>query len=421
MMSSCRRGRAIYRLAKSSNWRPLPVWSGFPPKIDVAGTSGKIKTNAEIRNTIEAFRGITDKIQEAAKQLAEKHGADDEAEAIELTRLELQRDLLLNASVASKEFAGLRAEFGRIGNTIQDFMAASRETNAWREFLKDKQGRSIDDVRERARMIADAPPDALPKILEATRGPKPPGWLFWSWQQGLISGLITHTKYLMVNTATVYLERVISPEVAAIMGKMRGDKVSLMAPLWANVGMVKGMGDAFSAAGEAFKTGLRVPLESEIELTRRGEENPELRAAKTPYGQTTGPDWGIWKQVFNEDQLSAAAKVLSIPGKSANMIHTFYKVLSERGAAASRAYEAAFAEVATGDRFTERYNYHLANPTDAALKATVDDAYSGAFMEKLGDRSGTLATRRAGVSTSSNQPSPNGCSRSSIFPGTSSA
>jgi hypothetical protein len=73
------------------------------------------------------------------------------------------------------------------------------------------------------------------------------------------------------------------------------------------------------------------------------------------------------------------------------MIHTFYKVLSERGAAASRAYEAAFAEGATGDRFSERYNYHLANPTDEALKATVDDAYSGAFMEKLGDRSGTLA------------------------------
>jgi hypothetical protein len=360
-------------------------------RIDVGGTSSKIKNNVELRNTTEAFRIVHDKIKRAAEDLAAKHGVDDEAEMAEMTRLELQRDLLLDTTVASKELIALRAEFGRSGNTLNELRKAMAEANGLRDFLKEKQGRTPDDVRERARMINDTPADALPKVLEATRQPQKPGWLFWTWQNGLISGPITHSKYLFVNTATVYLERVIAPELAAIIGKMRGDNVSLMAPLWANVGMYKGLGDAFKAAGQAFKSGLRVPLESEVELTRRAVENPELKGAQTPYTQNLGPDWGIWKRVFNEDQLAGAAKVLGIPGRSANLIHTFYKVLSERGAAASRAYEAAFAEGVKGDEFADRYNYHLANPTNEALQATIDDAYSGAFMEKLGDKSGSLA------------------------------
>lgn len=360
-------------------------------KIDVAGTSAKIKNNVELRNTTEAFRIVTEKIKRAAEDLAAKGGVDDEAEIGELMRLELQHDLLLDTTVASKELIALRAEFGRTGNTLNELHKAMAEANGLRDFLKDKQGRSPDDVRQRARMINDTPHESLPKVLQSTRQPQKPGWLFWTWQNGLISGPFTHAKYLAVNTATVYLERVIAPEMAAVIGKMRGDKVSLMAPLMANVGMYRALGDAFNGARAAFKANIRVPLESEIELTKRAVENPELKGAQTPYTQNVGPDWGVLQKVFNEDQLSAAAKIIGMPGRSANFIHTFYKILSERGAASMRAYEAAFNEGAKGEQLTDRYKYHLANPTNEALKATIDDAYSGAFMEKLGDKSGTLA------------------------------
>ena len=349
-------------------------------KIDVAGTSAKIKTNAEIRNTINAFRGINDKIVEAARN----------KDAEEFTRLELQRDLLLHTAVSSKEFVALRAEFGRIGNTIQEFMTAHKDANAFKEFLKDN-GKTVDDVNERMRAIEDTPPNLIPGVLEKTRGPQRPGWFFWLYQQGLISGLITHTKYAIVNTGTLMLERSISPEVAALIGKARGERVSAVAPLYANVAMLRAVPDAFASAGQAFKSGLRVPLGSEIELAKRGVENPEaVGAAKSAYTQP-GPDWGIWKRVFNETQLAKAADMLGIPGKSANMLHTFYKVLSENASAGMRAYEAAFQDGAKGDAFWDRYNYHRANPSDEALQASVDDAYSGAFMEKLGENSAKVA------------------------------
>ncbi len=360
-------------------------------KIDVAGTSSKIKTDAELRNTTEAFRIVNDKIQQAYRDLAAKRGVDDEAEMVEVTKRELQRDMLLDATTSSKELIAVRAEFARSGHTLNEFYKSMREANGLRDFLKDKQGMSPDDIRDRAKMIADTPADALPKVLNSLRAPKKPGWLFWIWQNGLISGPVTHTKYAEVNTVTVETERVIAPELAALIGKMRGDKVSLMAPLWANVGMVRGLGNAFTKAGEAFKTGLRVPLESEIELTKRAVENPELRGAQVPYTAITGPDWGVWKRVFNEDQLDSAAKALGIPGRSANMLHTFYKELSASGSASSRAYEKAWAEGVKGDEFTDRYNYHLINKTDEALIGEVDDAYSGAFMEKLGDKIGSLS------------------------------
>ena len=359
-------------------------------RIDIGATSSKIKNDVELRNTVEAFRITNDKIKQAAIELRRKNGLDDEAELGELTKLELQRDMLLDATTSSKELIALRAEFARSGHTLNEFYKAQREANGLRDFLKDKEGKSPDDVRERARLIADTPEDALPKVL-SDRGPKQQPWYYWTWLQGLISGVITHTKYLAVNTGTTYLERVIAPEVAAMIGKARGENVSLMAPLWANVGMVKGLPQAFTAAGEAFKSGIRTPMIEEMELAKRAEAGGEGVPA-TPYNTAGGPDWGIWKKVFNEDRLNAAAKVLGIPGKSATMIHTFYQQLSVAGSRTFRAYEAAFEEGSMPrDQFWERYNYHLANPTDETLKAIVQDGYSGSFMEKLGDQTGKWA------------------------------
>jgi hypothetical protein len=355
-------------------------------KIDVAGTSAKIKTDAELRNTTEAFRIVNDKIKQAAQDLSDKGGVDDDAEAGALTKLELQRDLLLDATTSSKELIALRAEFGRAGNRLQELQKAMAETNGLKGFLKDSQGRSIDDVRERAKMIADTPPDALPKVLQSTRN-QPQHWAYWTWQQGLISGVITHTKYLAVNTGQTYLERVLAPSGAAIIGKLRGADISLMTPLRAHVALIKAVPDSLRAAGTAFKSGLRVPLESEMELTKRNVENPERGAPQVPYGQTVGPEWGMWKNVFNENQLAGAAKVLGIPGKSANMIHTFFKVLNERASLTSRAYDAAHADGGSGTAYWDSFNQHLANPTDETLKGAVEDAYSGSFMEKLGEKS----------------------------------
>src|SRR4029077_11024804 len=128
-------------------------------------------------------------------------------------------------------------------------------------------------------------------------------------------GPVTHARYAEVKAATVGIERVVVPEVAAIIDRARGGKSTLTGPLWANLSMIKSVPDAWEGTVQAFRTGLRVPLESELKLAARNEANPEAAGAKTPYIQHTEPEWGIWKKVFNEDQLSAAARVLGIPGR----------------------------------------------------------------------------------------------------------
>lgn len=259
--------------------------------------------------------------------------------------------------------------------------------------LMARTGRTFDEQQKIVQSFAGLSPNQVAKILNKLRTSPDaarPGWFYWMWQQGLISGLITHSKYAIVNTATLFLERVVSPFFGAVLDRLRGENTSIAGPLYANIAMVHALPDAISAAAQAFKTGMRVPLESEIQLFRRGEESPQTKGAAGAYMQTSAPDWGIWNRVFNETQLDQAAKVLGIPGKSANMLHTFYKVLSEQASNSTRAFQAAHEEGVKGDAFWQRYRYHLDNPTDDALRGAVNDAYTGAFMAKLGPKMTTF-------------------------------
>lgn len=367
-------------------------------KIDVAGTSAKIKTNAQMRNVIEAFTSLNAKIKEAADAVRAKNGLADDAEVAEMQRLELQRDLLLDATTSTKEFVALRAEFGRLGNVIQEFMKSQADANEFRKFMRDRLGNSIDDVRDRARKIADTDDRALPRALNPSARVKAMPWQFWLWNNFLISGLITHTKYAIVNTAQTALDRVFAPEVAALIERAKGNKnASLAAPVWGFASMIHAFPDAIRGSWQALKTGDRVPLISEMELAERGEESPEAGAQATPYQTGNKVNWGIWKRVFNEDQLAKVQMVSGTPGKSANALHTFYKILNERASLGSRAYQEAFAERPSSNaEFWQRYEQHYANPSDENLRGAVADGYSGTFMEKLGPETQRLASALKG-------------------------
>ena len=262
-----------------------------------------------------------------------------------------------------------------------------------RAMLLAQSGRTAAEQAELARQVQGLTPNQIARVLQRLRNNPRPGWYFWLVQQALISGLITHTKYAFVNTAQTFLDRVIAPEMAAIGGRLRGEKTSLLAPVRAGVELFRAVPDALSGAKQAFKTGTRVPLQSELRLAERGEPNPEAAGAQVPYGQQQGPNWGVWRRAFSDDKLDAAAKVLGIPGRSANAIHTIFKIMNERAAAGQRAFEAAELEgnKIGSDKFWDRYQHHLDNPTDEVLKQNVEDAYSGTFMEKLGPKTQALA------------------------------
>jgi hypothetical protein len=364
-----------------------------PTKIDVAGTSAKIKSNVELTRFTEAFRIVNDKIQQAAHDFAARRGIDDQAEAQEFTRLQLQRQLLLDSTVATRGLVALRAEWGRAGNTLRDFYRAQREAEGAPANLT-----NIDDLREQARIVAETPARSLPRVLILSPY-KPMPWYFWATQNLLISGPITHAGYSAVNAIEIMLDHVIAPLGQQLLNKARGAPADFGAPLEAYNAIVRSVPGAFKGAWMAFKTGQRVPLRSEWELAKRQLDNPEAAGAQVPYTSPTGPDWGIWKRAFNDEQLAKAERALGVFGRSANAQHTFFKLMGEQAGTATEAYHAAAAEglapsmtdLAANSSFWTRYAYHAANLSDAALTRVVDGSYEGTFMEKLGEQTRVFA------------------------------
>jgi hypothetical protein len=351
-------------------------------KLAKAGTEATTKDKAtlppDIKDLIDQASAATKELGTKQKSVLDSLIDQAEREAVNMTKSKAVKDPV---EALPPELQALVDKTKRV---VDRFGGTARPERA--ALLLARTGKTVAEQEQLARSVAGLTPNQLAKVLEKVRTSKlaeQPKWYYWLWQQGLISGLVTHSKYLLVNTAQVVTERLVSPVLSAGIGKLRGQDVSLSAPFHGQMSMIHQVPDAIAASLEAFGTGQRVPLASELRLFERGEESPQAKGAINPYDQKQGPDWGVWKRVFNEDQLDSAAKVLGIPGRSANMIHTFFKVLSERAAAGTIAAETAAKEGVTGDKFWERRQYHLDNPTDDALRSAVNDAYSGAFMEKL--------------------------------------
>jgi hypothetical protein len=343
-----------------------------------AGAKEKPPLPRDIADLVDETRDAVSELQSANKSVLGKLIDQAEQQAIDMVKTKAVKNPI---EALPPELQALVDKSQRVTSRFGGIAKGERAA-----MLLARTGRTAAEQERLARSVAGLTPNQVASVLNKLRTSaeaERPGWFYWLWQQGLISGLITHAKYLTVNTATILLERTISPTLAAVIGKARGETVSVMAPIYANIAMVHSLPDAFTSAGEAFRTGNRVPLASEMRLFERGEESPQSKGAGAAYMQSQSPDFGIWRRVFNEDQLDAAARVLGIPGRSANMIHTFYKVLSERSSQSMRAYNNAFAEGVKGDKFWDRYKYHLDNPSDDDLRGAVNDAYSGAFMSKL--------------------------------------
>ena len=350
---------------------------------------------ASQKTTKELPQDITDLISQSKQAVSDLRGEDQTALEKLVDQAEKQAANMTKQGQVKDPVEALPPELQALINktqrVVKSFGGIAKGEKA--ALLLARTGRTAEEQAALARSVHGLTPNQVASVLERLRN-SPEGksqpWYFWLWQQGLISGLVTHTKYIMVNPTVLFMERVVSPLIAAGFNKISGEDVSLMAPIHANVALIHSIPDALAGAAQAFKTGMRVPLESELNLFRRGEESPQTKGAAGAY-TTRGPDWGIWNRVFNEDQLDGAAKVLGVPGRSANAQHTFFKILSERASAATRAYEATYADKVTGDKFWDRYNFHLNNPSDDALRGAVNDAYSGAFMAKLGDKSAKFA------------------------------
>lgn len=352
--------------------------------MDLSGMGRLMKNDAQVRAAMQVMIKTNDDLHFAMQKVAAKGGTDDLAELAELQEARMRR------SLAVEQIAGLRAEWGRTGKAFQDFLEASKDSNALGKFLAEKKGETIDDLRDLARHGAALDPRTqLPQFLDAAR--RPTTFLdkvHWYWVQGLISGLITHTGYFGANYAYAMMTHGVATPLAAMFGKAKQvagagndlDRVLFgesAAALWSFHAAVP---ESFITAGKAAAAGLRAPLESEMGLRAaaiaRGEPVPKVLARSIERSEVPAdrPIGGI------------AGRVLGVPGDMAGGIHSFYKILGEQASLSAQTYRRAAAEGLTPGTqgFFERQNYWRSNATDDMLSTAIEDAYAGTFMKELG-------------------------------------
>ena len=363
-----------------------------PADIDGGKLRTTFRTDDEIRIATQTLKKLGDDVQSAAELVRADDSPDN---LIKMQAAIIKRDYAMEAAL--QHTVALRAEWGRSGNALQEILAVTKDQAGLTSFLKDK-GRSTDDLRDMARGLAGLDREQAAKVLTAQRG-QAPHWFYWTWVQGLISGLVTHSKYVAANALYAGTERGVVTPLASLIGTMRGgaDKVFLGEAAAMHYGTIAAVPDAVRAAFQTVKSGMRVPLESEQELARlaeeRGEKPPkEVSRAVNPVTQQRGPRWGIWERVLGEKGQRVATRVLGLPGDMASAIHTTFKVLGERANLEAWAYNKAAGEGLSpaNQTFWERRAYHAANPSEQVLKDSVYQAYKDTFMQELGPHAKTF-------------------------------
>lgn len=268
--------------------------------------------------------------------------------------------------------------------------------------------RTKKDLLEIAKAVSVVDRQQAARVLSDARNYKP-GPIYWTWVNGLISGMLTHTKYLAANALYQVMNNGLVTPVAALVGVAKkamgaGNDVDRVlfgesaAGMW---GAAHAIPTALMTAAKAVKAGMKMPLDSERELynaavARRQEqiaagEKPEAIDKRLERAMAPNPERPI---------SGLAGRIIGAPGDAAQGIHTFFKILGERSSLSAQAYAKTAREglSPTGDSaaFWQRVNEHAANPTDEMRGKAIDDAYKGTFMQELGPHGKfwSLATKK---------------------------
>ncbi len=139
---------------------------------------------------------------------------------------------------------------------------------------------------------------------------------------------------------------------------------------------------AFITAARAAKAGLKVPLEAErtlVDLAVARGEKPPMAVARSVENSEIPQARPI------EGKLG---RVIGFPGDMAGAIHGFFKIMGYDGSIAAQAYRQAVKEGLhpLSDGFFDRVDYWRKNPTESMMQKGIDDAYTGTFMQDLGEK-----------------------------------
>lgn len=322
------------------------------------------KNDAEFRVAAQLMIKTNDDVFAAARD----HSAQPTFESRKaLVAAMMRRDLALESVL------GLRAEWGRTGNVMQEFLDSIKDAQGLGKFIKDKKGGAWDSAKldETAKMLAGLKtPAEQARFLRETRKPDFLDKAIWYWTNAVLSGVITHTKYIFANAAYLAHDTLIATPLAGVAGAVRAglgakdlNRVYLGETFAKAYGLIAGVPDAVMAAGRAAKTGVPTPLP--VQAAGAGAMNPVTGLSPIP---------GI------------AGTVLGVPSRGISAIHSFYNFLGYRAELEALGYRQAAKEghsPLTPD-FWKAQHGHVMFPDDPAMDASILAGQRANFVQDLG-------------------------------------
>lgn len=350
-----------------AHMEPLYQASGIRPgMIDAFGTGRLLKTDSVIGAAVQMMMQAGKAAEDAAANL---RGAKTTENRIAFQEALLRRSTVVDNAV--EQYVGLRSEFGRMGNALQNFMEHVKDEEGLTKALVEDGNKSITDLDALAEKIGQLEPrEQLPRFLQDMRKPSRMDKAIWYWMNSVLSGLNTHSLYVIANGAFVASEGALVTPMAATIGGVRqlltgADQERVLfgetfAHAW---GMVSGTPQAIMAAAKAVKTGSMTPLPREL------SSNVNLFTGQPPINR----------------QGSVLGTIVGAPSAVASGIHTYFRFIGNRVWIERDAYRRAAAEAAPGSQnFWEKRANYAAYPTDATMDKAVAYGDKMTFTTDLG-------------------------------------
>lgn len=337
-----------------------------PESVNQSGLGRLLKNDNAVRGAVQVMLDAVADFKEASR-IARSDPSVENLIAVQ--------DKMMRRDLAVEQIVGLRAEWGRTGRVYQEFMRDVRDQQGLTDFLKGK-GRSLDDLKSIADAVAGLDtPEQIARFANDLR--KPSAWdkYMFYWVNALISGPVTHIKYIGANAAFAGYEAGVVTPIAGAIGTIRRIATGAEEGVYVGesaarlYGLLAGTPDALKAAWRAARENIQVPLPGEVAKN----VNPLTNQKPNPIGGLTGT-------------------IVGIPSRGATGIHSFFNFLGWRAAQEAEAYRAAAKEGLSpfSDSFWRRQQ-SLATDIDALEKVSpgardrsIDNGYHLTFISEQG-------------------------------------
>jgi len=281
-------------------------------------------------------------------------------------------ETIMRRDLALEQIVGLNGEWGRTGNAIQDLYNDVKSAQDLGRFIKDRKGEGwnsekIDQIADDLSKINSR--EGVGRYLTETRRPDFLDKAIWYWTNSILSGVITHTKYIFANAAYIAHDTLVATPLAGVSGAVRQalskeeiDRVYMGETAAKVYGLIAGVPDALMAAGKAVVNNSPTALEAQL----RGESNINPITQLAPVGGRFG-------------------QVMSVPSRSISGIHSFFNFLGYRAEIEAQAYRRAVKDgyKPSTREFWRAQADHASYPDDPMMDASIEAGRRANFVQDL--------------------------------------